>query len=323
MITNSVPARLAGACAATLALTSCTVSSADSSSFVIAYQQGLGSGVLMTVETSDCMAKAAPGHSVEFKQFNSGAAIRDSMLAGEVDVGGVGSTPFLVGYQRGVDWKILSAQNEMEFRLMVADPEIDSLADLEASGQQIAVPGADSPQTMVLQKAAEQQLGDPNALRTRLVFMAHPDAMQALLTGQIGAHMSSAPFTYQEQQDGARSLLDSNDVFDVPINNTVIAVSDNATETQTNTVNALSKCIDQARNLLRNHQAQAATYLSQASDGQESAHSIQSHLAHNDLRWPTTARGMTALAEYMDHLDLIDAPPSNPDNMRYSGSEGQ
>lgn len=180
------------------------------------------------------------------------------------------------------------------------------------------MPGADSPQTMVVQKAAEDQLGDPNALRTRLVFMSHPDAMQALLSGRIGAHMPSAPFTYEEKRAGARRLLGSDDVFDDPINNTVTAVSDKATKNDADTVRALAGCVERARDLLRNHPDQAASYLSRAYCGKESPDSIEADLEHEDLRWPSAARGMASLAEFMTHPRLIDTPPSDPADMVYA-----
>ena len=60
---------------------------------------------------------------------SSGSAIRDGMLAGDIQVGSGGVGPFLVGYSAGVDWKLLSALNEMDLWLMVVDEQIQDLGD--------------------------------------------------------------------------------------------------------------------------------------------------------------------------------------------------
>lgn len=302
-------------CSVVAALASCAGESAGlspSGKFVVGYQQGLGSAPLILVETNGCMKDAVEGVTVEFKQFNSGAAIRDSMLSDTVQAGGVGLAPFLIGADKGVDWKILAAQNNMEFRLMTKDSKLRSLADFEKDDQ-IAVPAPDSIQAVVLRKAAEQELGDPNALEKNLVSMGHPDALQALMSGQIAGHVASAPFTYKEEQKGAHRVFGSGEVFDKPINNTLVAVRQGVQEAQPEVTKALKSCVGKAIDTLNNDPNQAAELLEKAYQGKQSADSIKAELAEKDLVWPAQADGVELVASFMREIGVIEEVPSLAD----------
>lgn len=283
-----------------------------SGTFVIGYQQGLGSAPLEIAKASGCMDGAAEGVNVEYKQFNSGSAIRDSMLAGTVQAGGVGLPPFLIGADKGIDWKVLAALNNMEFRLMIQDPTLQSLADL-GKDDQIAVPAPDSIQAIVLRKAAQDQLGDAMALEQNFVSMAHPDAMQALLSGQVAAHMASAPFSYDEKDNGAQQVVGSGDVFDEPINNTVVAVRQQVQESQPEMTKALRGCVEEAIGILNTDRDRAAKLLAKASGGSESARSVKADLAHHDLVWPHRTDGVAAVGSFMKEIGMIENVPTLAD----------
>lgn len=283
-----------------------------SGKFVIGYQQGLGSAPLMLVEANGCLEDAAKGVSVEFKQFNSGSAIRDSMLADTVQAGAVGLSPFLIGVDKGIDWKILAPLNNMEFRLMTREKNMKSLADFD-SGDQIAVPGTDSVQAFVLRKAAQEQLGDAMALENNLVSMAHPDAMQALLSDQVAGHMASAPYTYMEDEKGAHRVLGSADVFNEPINNTVVAVRQSVQKSVPEAASAVKDCIDEAINTLNNDTDRAAQLLEKAYGGSESAESIKADLRHDDLVWPEKTDGLELVGSFMKDIGMINNVPSLAD----------
>ena len=125
--------------------------------------------------------------------------------------GGIG--PFLVGLDAGVDWKVISGLNNMSLYLNAMDPEFKSLKDLKGAGS-IAMPAPDSIQAVVLRKGAEEELGDAKALDSQIVAMGHPDGVQALIGGQIVAHLTSPPFQAQEIEEGATKLLDSYELFE-------------------------------------------------------------------------------------------------------------
>jgi len=171
---------------------------------VIAYQPGMGYAPLIIMKETRALERRYPGLQVEWRSLPSGTAITNGVIAGQIQVGAMGTGPFLVGYARGIDWKMIAPLNEADLWLMTKDPSIQSIADLR--GKRIATPTNTSIQAVILRKMAEVRLGSSKALDTGLIAMDHPDGMQALMAGQIDAHFTSPPFQFQEKNRGARVL---------------------------------------------------------------------------------------------------------------------
>ena len=128
---------------------------------------------------------------ITWQMLDSGSAIRDGIISGDIQVASMGTAPFLVGLDAGVEWKTLMSMNDMNLQLVTMDKGAESLEDLP-DGAKIAMPAPDSIQSVVLRKGAEEQLGDATALDKSIVALGHPDGVQALVSGQIDAHLTVA-----------------------------------------------------------------------------------------------------------------------------------
>jgi NitT/TauT family transport system substrate-binding protein len=181
------------------------------SSITIAYQPGLGYAPLILMKQQRVIEKKYPGTKVDWKVLASGTPITNGVISGDVQIGAVGTGPMLVGWARGVDWKIIAPLNLGDLWLMAKDPNIKTVADLK--GKRVATPTNTSIQAVVLRKMAQVKLGDPKALDSTLLAMDHPDGMQALLSGQIDAHFTSPPFQFQEKVRGAHIVGKSYNYF--------------------------------------------------------------------------------------------------------------
>jgi NitT/TauT family transport system substrate-binding protein len=155
----------------------------------------------------------------EWIRFSSGAVMNDAIISGSLDVASGGIGPLLTLWDKtkgNLDVKAIAAMNDMPLFLTTRNPDIESLADF-TEADKIALPAVKvSIQARTLQMAAEQQLGDFEALDARTVSMSHPDALLALLSGQgeITGHFTSPPFQYQELEDpNVRLVLSSYDVL--------------------------------------------------------------------------------------------------------------
>ena len=201
--------------AATLAVFTAVALSASHadvpSKITIAYQPGLGYAPLILMKQQKVIEKKYPGTTVDWKVLSSGTPITNGVITGDVQIGAVGTGPFLVGWARGVDWKIIAPLNLGDLWLMAKDPNIKTIGDLK--GKRIATPTNTSIQAVVLRKMAQVKLGDPKALDSGLIALDHPDGMQALLTGQIDAHFTSPPFQFQEKVRGAHIVGKSYNYF--------------------------------------------------------------------------------------------------------------
>jgi ABC-type nitrate/sulfonate/bicarbonate transport system substrate-binding protein len=199
--------------AAALAVSSATASrhAAAPGHLTIAYQPGIGYTPLIVMKAQKTLETQYPGLKVDWKVLASGAAITNGVIAGDVDIGAGGIGPMILGWARGVNWKVLAPLDWGDLWLMAKDPNIKTVADLK--GKRIAMPGPTSIQAVVLKKMAQVKLGDAKALDSGIVSMEHPDGMQALLAGQVDAHLTSLPFQAQEKVHGAHVVARSYQYF--------------------------------------------------------------------------------------------------------------
>ena len=144
--------------------------------------------------------------TVEWQIQDGGNNINDAMLAGVLDIAGIGLPGFLVLRDRTLGKRQemvgISALNAGALWLNTINPRIKTLADYTPADK-IAVPGIKtSYAAVVLEMAVAKQFGIENyaKLDPLTVGLGHPDAYAAMMSGgtEITSHMASPPFSYQE-----------------------------------------------------------------------------------------------------------------------------
>ena len=131
---------------------------------VIAYQPGMGYAPLIIMKSQRTLERRYPGLQVEWRVLpRHGDHERRHRRADPRRCDGDGA--FLVGFARGIDWKMIAPLNEADLWLMVKDPSIRTIADLR--GKRIATPTNTSIQAVVLRKMAEVRLGELEGARRR------------------------------------------------------------------------------------------------------------------------------------------------------------
>lgn len=180
----------------------------------IATQYGLGYAPLQIMEEKSLIEKYLPGAQVEWKQMGTGPEIREAMVAGQVDIGFMGISPFLIGWDKGVKWKIATASCSQPLTLMTYKENIKSLKDF-GSEDKIATPAVASIQHILLSIAAKRELGDARALDNNMISLTHPDAATALKAKKdITAHFASPPYLFEELADpGLKKVLTGEEAF--------------------------------------------------------------------------------------------------------------
>lgn len=271
----------------------------------IAYQPGLGYAPLLMIKQQGKLEEALPDAQIEWRELNSGAAIRDGMISDEIQVGAGGIGPFLVGFDSGIDWKVITGLNNMSLHVMVMDPAIESVEDLQGAGS-IAMPGPDSIQSVVLRKAAEEQLGDARALDSQIVAMGHPDGVQALIGGQLAAHVTSPPFQAQEAEEGAHKILESYDLFGEHTFNSAFTLTKFA-NCNPEFITTLVTEVAEANKMLTDEPAEAAGILSQEM-GAEAA-DVEEQITSEGVSFPVTPIGFGTFAEFMQEVGLLKEVP--------------
>src|SRR5919107_881002 len=130
--TNVLRAAVAATAVAALAIAGSTARGAPSAAapdkLTIAYQFGVGYAPLMIIKQQRLLEKAYPGLRVDWKQLASGTPITDGIIKGDIQIGAMGTGPMLVGWARGINWKVIAPLDESDLWLMVRDRSIRTIA---------------------------------------------------------------------------------------------------------------------------------------------------------------------------------------------------
>lgn len=309
-----IGAALAGLVVVTALLTACNGPSGGArGAITIAYQPGLGYSPLLITKQQKLLEKKFPDKRFTWKALNSGSAIRDGMLAGQIQIGAGGIGPFIVGHAQGVPWRIVTGLDDADLHLMVKDPKIRKLADLKGKGK-IATPGPDSIQAVVLRKAAAEELGDAKAFDSQLVAMGHPDGLQAMESGQIAAHLTSPPFQSQEAESGAHKILGSTDVFGEHTFNGVYAI-DAFEKDNREVIDVLREAVAKSVELLNDDPAAAAKILAAEGSAGDSAEKLQKQITADDITFTIKPRGYLEFGTFMKQVGLVDKKPGKASDL--------
>ncbi len=277
----------------------------------IAYQPGIGYAQLLIMRQEKWIETDFPATTVTWRVLTSGDVIRDQIIAGQVQIGAGGTGPFLVGWAKGVDYRLIAGMNEMDLWLNAKDPNLKSLKDFKP-GMKIAMPALDAIQAVALKKGAEKELGDPKKLDSLLVSMAHPEGLQNLLSGQINGHFTSPPFQFQEVDQGAHTVYHSKDAFGVTTFNAVYT-----TRKFYDDYPAFGQkfydYVKRATDLIHNDPDRAAGIIAAADNRPGDAAKYKGWITHEGIAYTLKPSGFLVQAEFMKQIGLI---PKIPPNMK-------
>jgi NitT/TauT family transport system substrate-binding protein len=274
----------------------------------IAYQPGIGYTPLIIMKAQKTLETQFPGMKVDWKVLASGAAITNGVIAGQIDIGAGGVGPMILGWARGVNWKFLAPMNWGDLWLMAKDPNIKTIGDLK--GKRIAMPGPTSIQAVVLKKMAQVKLGDAKALDSGIVSMDHPDGMQALIAGQIDAHLTSMPFQAQEKVRGAHVVAKSYQYFGA---HTFLGVM--VTQRFYDQYPQFSKRfyddIVAAIKMIKANPIKVAKILQDDAGGAPSWRQFKQWIGDPGLAYTTRPLGLMRFAYFMNKIGMINKMPSS------------
>ncbi len=134
----------------------------------------------------------AEGLTVEDKKFSSGVDTRNAMVAGAVDIGTVGITPFIVGASRGelVALATVCYAGKTALVMARANSGIKTIPDLR--GKKIASQvGSTLDDVFKKQIAPEAKLGEKDY---QIINVKFSDQVSALAAGSVDAMLNLEPF---------------------------------------------------------------------------------------------------------------------------------
>ncbi|MFZ5969547.1 MAG: ABC transporter substrate-binding protein [Bacillota bacterium] len=299
-------------------ITGCTadkeVNYKDGNTVSIAEQYGLAYAPLQIMKAKKLMEKNMPGIKVEWKQLGNTAAIREAMLAEDVDVGFMAIPPFLIGWDNGMKWKIASGLSISPVALVTYKDHIKSIKDFTMEDR-IALPQPGSIQHILLSMACEKEFGDAGKLDDVLVTLAHPDGMNALLAKkEITAHFTAPPYLFKElEQKGMHQILDGNDVIGNKFTFIVGVATGKFHDEKTDTYKAFVKSLHEAIIFMRQHPEEASKMLAEIYQIPEDE--LFTYLTWKDTEYNSTVYGIHPFAEFMKKHGYISKLPEELDEI--------
>jgi len=167
-----------------------------------------------------------------------------------------------------------------------------------------------SVQALALQMAAEQAFGpgQQNRLDSLTVTMAHPDAMQALLSGQseINAHFGSPPFQYQElAKPGMHMVLNNYDVMGGAVTFNLVWTTEKFRSANPKLYGAFVMALDEAEAIINRDKRAAAEAYIRISKDKDTVDNIARMMNDPQIVYTTTPQNVMKYADFMAKTGAI------------------
>ncbi|MGV8979979.1 ABC transporter substrate-binding protein [Clostridium sp.] len=287
-----------------LSLMGCTAKNESKNNISIAEQFGLAYAPIQIMKENKMLEKNYPGVKIDWKQLGNTAAIREAMLSNQVDVGFMAIPPFLIGLDKGMEWKIASGLSESPVVLVTNKENIKSIEDFSSSDR-IALPQPGSVQHMLLSMQCEKEFGDAKKLDNLLVTLAHPDAMNALLSAKdITAHFSTPPYLFKElEQKGIHQILDGKDAIGVDFTFVVGVTTNKFHDLKPELYKALISSIEESIQFILNNPDKSAEIL--APIYKLPKEEVLKYITNKDMIYTDEVKGVNEFAKFMKKNDYI------------------
>jgi sulfonate transport system substrate-binding protein len=288
----------------------------------IAQQYGLGYLPLMIVRQYGLIEKHAHAAAlgsirVVWTRFPSGKSMNSALRIGLLDLASGGIAPLLEIWDESFgDFSVkgVAALSTMPMYLNTIDPNIRTIEDF-TPGDTIALPAAKvSGQAVILQMAAQMSFGDTgyNKLDGLTVSMNHPDAMQALLSGQISAHMASPPYQYEELDNPrVHTILTSYNVLGGPASFSVLWTRSEFVLNNPKTFQALYNAVKEAMEIIARDPRRAAEIYTLQSNSKVPVESIQKAINDPSISFTVIPFNTMKYAKFMHTIGAIKHLPQS------------
>lgn len=285
-----------------LLLQGCSQGNDNTKEIRIAEQYGIAYAPVQIMRHQELIEKHVPGIKVIWEQMANTAAIREAMVADKLDVGFMAIPPFLIGWDKGMDWKIFSGLSYVPVGL-VTENNITSLDDIKEEDR-IALPQPGSVQHILLSMASEKLFNDTHRFDNSLVTLSHPDGMNAILSGkEIKGHFTSTPYLQNEiSNDGYHQILDGKEAFGEEFS-FIVGVTTKSLHENNEVYVGLNKALEESIEFIENNPEEAAKILKEYYDLNEE--DILSYLTLEDTDYNSMVKGTKRFAEFMKENEYI------------------
>lgn len=270
----------------------------------IAEQYGLAYAPLQIMKENKIIEKNLQGVEISWEQVGNTAAIREAMLANKIDAGFMAIPPFLIGFDKGMQWKIASGLSSSPIGLVTYREDIKSIKDF-TTDDRIALPQPGSVQHILLSMACEKEFSDAKRLDDLLVTMKHPDGMNALLTKKdITAHFTSPPYIFKElEQEGMHKILSGKEAMGKNFTFIVGVTTNRFHDNNPLVYNAFVKSLHEAMEFIQNNPEKSAEILAIEYDLPKEE--VLKYITSEGMEYDSKIKGIYEFTDFMVENDYI------------------
>jgi NitT/TauT family transport system substrate-binding protein len=319
------------------ALFCCTVARADLTEIKIARQYGVSYLPLMIMQDQKLLEKHAaqlgvPNLKVAWVEFAGGNVMNDALLSDSLQIASGGVAPLVLLWSRTqgtpLEVKALAAINSMPLLLNTTNPAVKTVKDFSGKDK-IALPAAKvSIQAITLQMAAEKAFGSGNQgqLDKYTVSLAHPDAQQALLSGnsEVTAHFGSPPFQEQElAHPGVHTVVNSYDVLGGKSTFNLVWCTSKFYQQNPKLVQAFMAALDEAEASINKDKHAAALAYLRISKDKSKVEDIEKMISAPEVQFTTVPQNTVKYADFMARTGLIKTKPASWKDLFFPTAQSQ
>lgn len=298
---------------------------AELSEVKIARQYGVSYLPLMIMQDQKLFEKHAAqlgikDLKVSWVEFAGGNVMNDALLSNSLQIASGGVAPLVLLWSRtngtSVEVKALSAINSMPLLLNTTNAKVKTVKDFTGQDK-IALPAAKvSIQAITLQMAAEKAFGAGNQgqLDKYTVSLSHPDAQQALLSGnsEVTAHFGSPPFQEQElQKPTVHTVLNSYDVLGGKSSFNLVWCTTQFYTANPKLTKAFMDALDESEAWINKDKHAAAMAYLRISKEKSTVDEVEKMISSPDVSFTTVPQNTIKYADFMARTGLIKAKPAS------------
>ena len=304
---------------------------AEVSTISLGKQYGLPFLPLMVMEDHGLIEAHAArlgvnGLGVVWRTMGGPGALNDGLLSGTIQFVDIGPPSLATLWDKtsGTPQEVraVCTVQSMPYILTTRNPAVKTIGDFSAADR-IALPTAKiSGQAIALQMAAAKLWGFEkyDKLDEFTVTMGHPDAMQAMLSGQtVDSHFSSPPFNYYELRvPGIHQVLNSYETNGKHTNG--IQVTTKAFhDANPKICDAVRAAHEEANAFIkREPKAAAEVYLKLTNDKKNSADDLVTMITDPDIDYTTAPTNLMTLVEFMHKVGRLKRLPTSWKDMFFA-----
>lgn len=296
---------------------------AEVSEVRLAKQYGLGYLQLMVMEHDKLIEKHAKALGLGDVKTNwvtlgGGSVANDALLSGSVDLLGGGIGAFVTLWEKtrgGLEVKSPGTLANFPMLLNTNNPNIKSIKDF-TDKDKIALPAVRiSPQAVTLQAAAAKLWGFENygRLDKLTVSLRHPEALQALMSGQseVNSHFATPPFTTMELKDPRiRTVLNSFEVWGGPQSTTITWATSKFAHANPKVMKAFEQALEEAtRTINADKRKAAALYVEMAKD-KSGVDAVYEMIADPQMTFTTVPQNIVKFTDFKHRTGTMKVKPA-------------